>query len=477
MKKLLIIILSVLLLAFTTADYRSMYKVPREAASVCAADIDLDGDMDLIIGHYYSSQTEWSGVSLLRNNGTGIFTLTDSIFIFGGGGKIYSTQINMDSMPDIVGLHSIDESLYLAVLLYENEAYNQKYYQLGEKINSFNIGNINNDIAIDIVFISNNNQYWGILYNNGSGGFSSPVYYDLGYYPQDIVAGDLNNDGADDIVIGGNTEIYFSTDGSFQNLQLGAHTSRVHIGDIDNDGDNDIIGLYDLLGAETQITIFENKGQEAFELHEVTGYLPGSIYSVLTDFNNDTLPDLMVLPASNDGVYILYNIGGFAYQEPEFIEIANEGEAYRRSTSADMDGNGYNDIVIVRRTGPNADTFNNVIILFNDGNGNFVENPLGVEENYSNNEKIEFINFPNPFSIETTFEFTLKETSHIELSVYNLKGKLVKSLINNTIIGGKNQIKWNGLNNASQACEPGLYIASLKINGTIQQTVKLLKQL
>ncbi len=46
------------------------------------------------------------------------------------------------------------------------------------------------------------------------------------------------------------------------------------------------------------------------------------------------------------------------------------------------DGNGFNDIVIVRRTGPNAATYNNVIILFNDGKGHFVDtNSVYVHQN------------------------------------------------------------------------------------------------
>ncbi len=482
MKKSLIILTGILLLAFTTADIRSMYKVPREAASVCAADIDMDGDNDLIIGH----KTAWGNtnptITILNNSYFGNFEIFDTSLVFSGYQEnIFAVRINDDTYPDIVSFYTDFSSgtaeRFIRIFINDAGAFiNNMDINLNESsvFSGITYGDVNGNNFQDIILLSNSSKTWGLLTNDGFGNFNSPEYYNLGYYPQDIVTGDLNNDGTDDIVIGGSTEIYFSKDGGFQNLQLGGHTSRVHIADIDNDGDNDIIGLFDLLGAETDITIFENTGLETFVKHDIDHFLPGSTSSVVTDFNNDTLPDLMVLPASNNGAFILYNASGLEFYEPEFIEIPNDGEAYRRATTADLDGNGFNDIVLVRRTGPNAATYNNVIILFNDGKGHFVDNPLDFVDNHDDNEGLKLMNYPNPFKTVTTFDFTIKETAYIEIFVYNLQGKLVKSLTNKTMKGGKHQIKWGGLNNAGQACKPGPYIAYLKVNGFFKQSIKLI---
>ncbi len=469
MKKTLIIITGLLLLAFTTASIRSMYKVPREAASVCAADIDMDGDNDLFIGHLFNSQTNWTGISILINNGLEPMEL-DSFFLNGQHRSVIIQRLDNNSFPDLISQAWDGSNSQIGIVFNLNTSMSNIYnVDINSYADDIKTGNINNDSATDIVFISNNNQYWGILYNNDSSCFNPPQYYNLEYYPQDIVTGDLNNDGTDDIVIGGSTEIYFSKDTGFQNLQLGGHTSRVHIADIDNDGDNDIIGLFDLLGAETDITIFENTGLETFVKHDINYFLPGSTSSVVTDFNNDTLPDLMVLPASNNGAFILYNASGLEFYEPEFIEIPNDGEAYRRATTADLDGNGFNDIVLVRRTGPNAATYNNVIILFNDGEGNFVDDPLTTIQTQNLKLQIQdLICYPNPFANTTTINYRLNEQSSVVLKVFDHVGKEIKIL--------DKSIKDKGLNKTELDMSDfalGIYFYSLFVNGQISDTKKM----
>ena len=96
--------------------------------------------------------------------------------------------------------------------------------------------------------------------------------------------------------------------------------------------------------------------------------------------------------------------------------------------------------------------------------------------NKKDNEKISLVVRPNPFLHETTFEINIKEKSNIEISVYNLQGKLVKNLTNKTMKGGKHKIKWDGINKASRACKPGVYLIHLKINGQLIATHKIVKQ-
>ncbi len=68
------------------------------------------------------------------------------------------------------------------------------------------------------------------------------------------------------------------------------------------------------------------------------------------------------------------------------------------------------------------------------------------------NEELEVIpsdyslsqNYPNPFNPETTIEFSIPRREHTVLRMYNIKGELVKTLIDNTLNAGRYNYKLNG---------------------------------
>ncbi len=55
-----------------------VYDVPRKPASVDVADIDLDGDNDIVLGHSAHVGDYWGMISILENNGYGEFTIIDT---------------------------------------------------------------------------------------------------------------------------------------------------------------------------------------------------------------------------------------------------------------------------------------------------------------------------------------------------------------------------------------------------------------
>ncbi|WP_340104876.1 BspA family leucine-rich repeat surface protein [Rhodohalobacter sp. 8-1] len=69
-------------------------------------------------------------------------------------------------------------------------------------------------------------------------------------------------------------------------------------------------------------------------------------------------------------------------------------------------------------------------------------------------------NYPNPFNPSTVIEYALPETGHVELSVYNILGREVATLINDQKQAGYHQVTFDASNLAS-----GLYIYHLKANG------------
>jgi len=71
-------------------------------------------------------------------------------------------------------------------------------------------------------------------------------------------------------------------------------------------------------------------------------------------------------------------------------------------------------------------------------------------------------NYPNPFNPETKISYQLSENSHVNLSVYNIKGQLVKTLINQNQIVGDYCVNWNGRDYNGKPLESGVYLYKLQ---------------
>ena len=480
MKKTLIIITCLILLSFSTGDYRSEYNVPLLAWSVTAGDIDLDGDNDIVVGHNYSTKTHWSGVSILLNDSNSYFELYDSIYLYAGQSNVLLENLNILPNKEIIAnyIDSLSGIKFLAIIN-DFDPIDIIYFTVNteEAINYKTTGDINGDGEPDIVIASNKGQYWGILYNDGTGNFSNPQYNQVSFDPNDVAVNDLNNDGRDDIVICGlKTKIYFSYPDGFQKMELETEDFfiRVFIVDFDLDGLKDIIAFDDIFGAYTLIAKFKNIGGNSFERLPDIVKQPGAHVYFITDFNNDTLPDILLQLANFSGYKLYYNKGNFQLGDSLFVPVPFYGEGWRNCYCADMDGNGYQDIITTRAL--NAPLPANVNIMFNDGNGNFVEDPLTSIYKHPSKINYHFSCYPNPFQTETTFKFKTEKNETAELYIYNLQGRLITCLTKSVKKGGQiNYLKWDGLDTGGKPCKPGPYIAYLMINGKTRKGVKLIK--
>ncbi|MBN2088733.1 T9SS type A sorting domain-containing protein [candidate division KSB1 bacterium] len=76
--------------------------------------------------------------------------------------------------------------------------------------------------------------------------------------------------------------------------------------------------------------------------------------------------------------------------------------------------------------------------------------------------------FPNPFNSATQFSYYLNESSPVILKVYNLKGELIRTLVDCNQLAGQYQIQWDGKNETGQDTATGLYFAVLKHDNGIE---------
>jgi hypothetical protein len=81
---------------------------------------------------------------------------------------------------------------------------------------------------------------------------------------------------------------------------------------------------------------------------------------------------------------------------------------------------------------------------------------------------------PNPFRCSVNIRYFTPGPARLELDLYSVEGRLVKSLERVDGGGGTKQITWDGRSDQGSAVAPGLYFARLTI-GRTTETTKILK--
>lgn len=69
-------------------------------------------------------------------------------------------------------------------------------------------------------------------------------------------------------------------------------------------------------------------------------------------------------------------------------------------------------------------------------------------------------NYPNPFNAVTNISYELPVASFVELSIYNVFGRLVETLVKENVEHGYHSIKWDATKHSS-----GFYVYRIKANG------------
>ena len=204
--------------------------------------------------------------------------------------------------------------------------------------------------------------------------------------------------------------------------------------------------------------------QEATNCRGWDTYVPS-----LVDYTNWSL-DLWVLKSVDGGmtwsdpVNVTNTPGDFsdgAYNGPEEMyphtpAFSTEDNVYFMYQMPNWEWNEIGD-----PTGP--DHMNWVYVGFSDGG----EGGMTIDDNDSINESIipgDFElrqNYPNPFNPSTTINFTLPELSDVNISVYDISGRLVNTLVNENLPSGTHSVVWNGNDMNSNKVSAGVYMYTL----------------
>jgi hypothetical protein len=79
---------------------------------------------------------------------------------------------------------------------------------------------------------------------------------------------------------------------------------------------------------------------------------------------------------------------------------------------------------------------------------------------------------PNPFNPTTSIRYDLTQRMHVTLSIFDVRGELVSTLVDEEQAPGSKAIVWNARDRHGNALASGVYLCRLHAGG-VEQTRKL----
>ena len=81
-------------------------------------------------------------------------------------------------------------------------------------------------------------------------------------------------------------------------------------------------------------------------------------------------------------------------------------------------------------------------------------------------------NYPNPFNPITSISYGLAQNGMVNLTIYDMNGKIIKNLVHKFQNAGSHSLSWDGVNFKGEVVSAGLYICVLQV-GNAKQTKKM----
>ena len=208
------------------------------------------------------------------------------------------------------------------------------------------------------------------------------------------------------------------------------------------------------------VFILKNNGNGTFQTK--VGYGVGdSPYSVFcADLDGDTDLDLAVTNQKNDKISILKNNGNGTFQTAVNY---GAGDSPVSVFCADLDGDSDLDIAAANDNGGNVSILLNQTVTDVEEDEGIVQRPDG----YSLSQ-----NHPNPFNQATKIEFALRRSGFVTLSIYDILGRKVKTLVSEHLSSGYKSVLWDGKDDSRRDAASGIYFYQMRV-GDFAETKRL----
>ena len=339
--------------SFTTSD---IYSSADNIRSVFSADLDGDGDMDIISGSENDDKIAWhenDGNANPSFASTTIATSADGVY------SIYVTDIDSDGDMDIVSASIKDNT----IAWYENDGNATPGFTARDITTSasgatnVSAADMDNDGDMDIISVSHNDNKISWYENDGAANpdfIKHDINEAVNGFLYSIFAADMDGDGDMDMVTASanNDRIdWYENDGApdpnftITNVATSADGARcIFVADMDNDGDMDIISASK---SDNTIAWYENDGAANPDFTAINIYTSALIaFSVYAaDMDNDGDMDI-VSGSTGDAKIIWHENDGEANPGFTTVDINSYIDEHANTIFvADVDGDGDLDII------------------------------------------------------------------------------------------------------------------------------------
>jgi len=354
------------------------YSIGNGAHSVYPADLDGDGDLDMLASTQYHDF-----LYVLMNPGDG--TLESPSTYPAGDGPAFSLAADFDHDYD---LDAASSNLYSSdITVFFNSGSGELIlsaaYPVGAGPHKICASDFDGDGSIDLAVTAKSDDWVGVSLNNGDGTFAPRIAYAVGSNPVGICAGDLDGDGHIDLAVTNAFDFNVSVllnhgDGSFQSpmtYAVGTGPCGVCAADLDVDGDLDLAVACagDLLNQipgfepDSVVSILINQGDGTFDTQESYLAKGRGIYAIrAADLDDDNDLDLVTANFNSHDVSVLLNDGTGSF-EPQLLLPVDSGPC--SIATADLNGDGRLDIATANRAGDNISVLVQYVCIDGDDDG------------------------------------------------------------------------------------------------------------
>jgi len=320
--------------------------------SVVLIDLDRDGNRDLAVANIRGST-----ISLIFGDGSGVFTLQDSIStIHKAPHAIATGDFNEDGVLDVVTANRDSHTVGLFLGDGDGGFLPPTFFPTGNGPRWIGVADFNEDGHSDLAVTNRDDDNITVLLGDGKGAFMKTGDFYTGDGPVPVASADINGDGFIDLVVGNDLSdtLVVMVGDSLGNFALtsetlvGAGPKNIAIGDLNQDGISDI-AVACLLDGTVTVLYADGDGGFTTRSYSAGG---GSFAVVIEDFDGDGKSDLAVADGVNDNITFLLNEGSGNFAAAQTFPV---GLAPHAIISGDFNGDGRPDIA-VPNTGDNTIT-------------------------------------------------------------------------------------------------------------------------